>query len=450
MTNRLNAKQLISCLALGVLSALVFAPWSYYWLIPLTFSGLFAMQHQATPKQATWLGFVFGLGFFGIGISWVFISISRFGTQDNLLAGLLTGSLIGYCALYPALAGYLTRLAATSVAWWLAPLVWWLTEQLRSIALTGFPWLVLGTSQTDSPLAPLAAYIGATGLSALLLLMASLLSQCWLQAKRRRYWLASMALIVLSLVASINLRRPALMPQLNLSIVQANIPQSLKWQPGKVEKIVGQHLELTDWQHRLIIWPEGALPGVVNRHPKLVEKITRLAQQHHSTLLFGTITQQAGGFYNTLLAVGQDSGYYTKRHLVPFGEYTPLESLLAPLERRLNIPQSMLIAGNLDQPLLKVDGLTIAPFICYEIAYPSLVKRSAKQADMLLVITDDSWFGQSIASAQHLQIARMRAIESNKPLIFSSNTGPSALIDGNGRILQQSTAYQIDKLKITS
>src|SRR3989338_4698100 len=191
------------------------------------------------------------------------------------------------------------------------------------------------------------------------------------------------------------------------------------------------------WDSALIIWPEAAIATTQLEAQPYLHELNELAKQHQVTLITGIPLQLNNYFYNGLVVLGANEGTYLKRHLVPFGEYLPMRWLFGIFSNFVDIPMADLSAGPLQQKLLTADGMTIAPYICYEIAYPEEMAETLQQEQIILVLTDDSWFGKSIASQQHLQIADWRAIETGREVLTATNNGITAIIGPDGKIIQQ-------------
>ena len=193
-------------------------------------------------------------------------------------------------------------------------------------------------------------------------------------------------------------------------------------------------------RNRLLVMPEAAIPLFADEAKSYLAPIHRALLAQHSALITGIALRDSGGRhdYNGMLALGESHGYYYKRHLVLLGEYIPLADYLTDwVNRFIAIPLSSLTPGPSSQPPIEALGIRIAPFICYEIAYPDLVSKSQRSAGLLLVLSDDSWFGRSWAAAQHLQIAQMRALENGRFLLFSTNDGITAVIDPSGVVIKR-------------
>ncbi|MCC2666782.1 MAG: lnt [Gammaproteobacteria bacterium] len=434
----------------GAVLTLAFAPFSLFPLAILSPALLLWLWLSITPKQAFWRGWLYGLGFFGTSVYWVFISIYTFGNASVFLATLITGSFIALLALFPACQGYLLNryfpenngrkmICAFSA-------LWVLLEWVRSWFCSGFPWVLLGDSQIYSPLKGFAPVYGVYGVSLAVLLSSGILVHAYWNMKKRKYksvYYSLAALIILWVIGGgltfITWTKPHGKP-IQVSLVQGNIPQEIKWSPNQLQLTLDRYAKLTQahWDSSIIIWPEDAIPLPLKTALPFLDELTMQAKQHHTSLVLGipvkNESNQNDEYFNTVIAIGAYTDAYVKHHLVPFGEYTPMPSLLKPIMRLFNIPMSNFIPSTGLPKSLEINGITIATFICYEIAYPELVVSHDSSMGMLLTVSNDAWFGQSIASAQHLAIAQMRAIEMGRPLLFVSNTGITAIIKPNGKL----------------
>lgn len=380
--------------------------------------------------------FVFSLGFFGLGASWVFISIHRFGGASVFLAGLLTALFIFYLSFLQAGFGWVFAQVTSPWKRVLAfPLGWVLFEILRSYLFTGFPWLLVGTAHVLSPFGALAPIGGVWLISGAVTLSASLCYYCLTEKKPVRYIaLSGMALLGLLLW---NLQDKSwttpLEKTVTIALVQPSIAQELRWDPRhtqqtllELQRLSAPYWDTVDW----LIWPEGAMPVPL---PDSESWLNNLANQHPSLLLTGVpALSQTGSYTNEVWAVGTTE-HYQKEHLVPFGEYVPFESWLRGAIAFFDLPMSDFQAGVRTGPLaLKDWSLGVA--ICYETAYPELMRARAKNADALLILSNDAWFGHGFAPAQHLQIAQLRARESGRMVLRATNNGFTAIINPDGTI----------------
>lgn len=442
----------LSAFICGGLLPLAFAPVYLYGLSIICPAVLLGLWLKASPRQAAWLGFVFGLGFFGVGISWVINSIYLYGNTNLFIAILITALFVATLALFFAIPGYLLQKCfghrAIPKVLLVFPSLWALFEWIRSWILSGFPWLLLGHSAVSSPLAGMAPIVGVYGLSFLLtlasgLLLIASLPQLSCGTTNKLSWQKSniagfSLLLLIALCYSSNQLHWGSDhgAPLRTSLVQGNIPQNMRWDPTQVSNILERYQDLSAglWSSRLIVWPEAAIPLTPTQGSVFYHNLDQRALSHQSTVLFGLPIEQHNTYYNGVMTLGANQGVYTKRHLVPFGEYVPFENQLRGLIGFFNLPMSSFLAGKLVQPLLQVEHIPIGSFICYEVAYNTLLRQDVPQAELLVTVSDDDWFGRSLAPWQHLQIAQFQAAASARPMIFASNSGSSAFIDAQGQI----------------
>ncbi len=432
----------------GAILPLAFSPFGIYAVAFMSPALLCYLWIKSTPKQALLCGLLFGMGFFGIGFSWISISIHNFGNMSLWLTWIATLGLACFLSLFIAIPGYLFQryggtkpLALQCLC--LFPAVWLLSEYLRSTLLTGLPWLLLGYSQTDSFLRGLSPLIGTYGISLVVTLIAGSFVLCLTSKTLKNRLIAIGILLILiipaSLLNDITWSKSTGKP-IKVSLIQGNFQQFLKWDSHLLRTILQTYLQLS-MQHRdsrIIVWPEAAIPFYPSQLPSYMDQIKTLASDSNTLFLLGapTTSKNKKRFFNSLLMVGSTSEQYDKHFLVPFGEYTPLESWLKPLFDSFSVPMSDFSKGPKQQGILHDQELKIAPFICYEIIYPNYVIKHSMGSQFLVVINDDGWFGRSIALAQHLQMAQMAALETNRFVLFCSNTGITAIIDPLGKVIE--------------
>lgn len=449
-------------LAAGAALPLAFAPFNLYPLAVLCAALLFATWRGVGPRRALWRGWLFGLAQFGLGVSWVYVSMHDFGGVSAALSVALTALLVVVLAVFPALAGYLAvRLtqrgaASTSALLLVFPAVWTLIEWVRGWFLTGFPWLNLGYSQSDAPLAGLAPLAGVYAVSLAVAASGALLLAAFERGRggfRPRYLILLAVLwLAAGLGGGVEWTQPEGEP-LRVSLVQGNVSQDMKWQPGMLEPTVALYQELTraHWDSDLIVWPETAMPMYYLQARPYLDALGAEARAHGTALLIGLIYMEAASdaYYNSMVSVGgEHDGYqvYHKHHLVPFTEYLPLKAALAGLVDFMNVPMSDFSAGPAVQAPFKVAGQRVGMSICYEDAFGEEMIRRLPEATLLVNVSNDAWFGRSVAPFQHLQIARMRAIETGRPLLRATNTGVSALIGHRGELLGASPQFKVHVL----
>jgi apolipoprotein N-acyltransferase len=443
------SKLILSPIA-GALAVLSFAPF-HIWPLAIISVAMICFCFLTSTRAIAFLqGWLYGLGYFGLGASWVFISIHRFGGANWALSAALTLLLVMFMSLFYGAAGYVLRrwlhrnFAIDCLCGF--PAIWMCAEWLRGHILTGFPWLVLGYSQTQGPLASFAPIIGVYGISMLISFTAGCLALLMFRVPQERYlWgIGSVAVIwLLAIPLDLIDWTQADAPPMQVSIVQGNIPQKDKWNSDLAPQITQRYIDLTQslWQSKLILWPEAAITTTPQEMQPLLEPEHDKAIQHNSAILLGApiYNPENDRYYNGAIMMSAAGGTYLKRHLVPFGEFFPLKSMFSWVYKQLSIPQSDLSPGPDQQPLMSAGGNAIAPYICYEIAFPSEVASHLHHGQIIAVMTDDSWFGDSLAARQHLEMAQMRARENGRFLIFASNTGPSAIINAQGIIIAKST-----------
>jgi len=444
-------RNLLTLLA-GSSLPLAFAPFSIFPIAVLSLALLLIRWRNCSPSQAFWQGLLFGIGMFGTGVSWIFISIHQFGHLPIFVALLLTISLVAFLALYPAGLGWLlARFFPTETLTKLVlviPASWTLSEWLRSWLFTGFPWLSIGYSQIDSPLQGFAPLIGIYGLAWLILLTASLLIVAY---HRQRLALITFLAIWGSgeLLSQVTWSKPLGNP-LKVALIQGNIPQDFKWLPSYQNATLQRYLELSQ-AHRdvdLMIWPETAIPLFYHEVPEVIDYLTRQHLTHHLDFLVGIpVMNQNNEYFNAVMSISQKPGFYYKRHLVPFGEYIPWQTTLGKLLKILDVPMSEFANGAAIQDNLYAAQQSIGISICYEDVVTPLIHRSLPTASFLVNVSNDAWFGDSLAPHQHLEMARMRALETGRYLLRATNTGISAVIDMKGRIVAQSPQFQLTALR---
>ncbi len=443
--------KLIVCLFAGALGVFAFAPFYLPWLAPVALVPLMFCLRKSSRWQSFFQGFFFGLGFFGFGVSWLFISIHRFGPAGIPLSLLLTSLFVVTLSLFPAINAYLfTRIFPrdTHYKWLIVfPASWTLFEWVRSWIFTGFPWLLLGYSQTNSWLKGFAPVVGIYGVTFLIVLSAALIFLLLMRRWRVKFF-CLIALIVIWFtgfgLAQIHWTTPT-GKTLKVSLIQGNIPQETKWQPEVVQMSMNRYLRLTktQWKSDLIVWPEAAVALPLPESKPYINSLNKLARQNNSSIILGVpIQANENGYYNAAIAIGESKGQYDKQHLVPFGEYVPLEKLFSTLFRLFNFPMSEIITNPKTSLWLTVNNISIAPFICYEVAFERFVRKALPKAKILLTITDDAWFGKSIAGMQHLQIGQMRSLEAGRFMLFVGNTGITAIITPQGCLSHVAVPFQ--------
>jgi apolipoprotein N-acyltransferase len=377
------------------------------------------------------------------------------------VAVVLNVALVAYLALYPALFAVVMR---RLIAWggpplvMMAPLVWVATELGRAHLFTGFPWVLLGYSQaTTLPIAQVASLFGVYGVSALVASVSAASTLFAMTSRRRPRVIAAATVSTLVIVSaawgSWRVGRGDLVRQgdtIRVGLVQADIDQAEKWDAARSASIFQEYLRMTRQAigagAQFVVWPESSAPFYFEEDPLGASQIQAIARQAHVPILVGSDQVEPGKparYYNAAFLVKPDGAVgavYRKMHLVPFGEYVPLKSILffaAPLVEAVSD-----FSPGTQAVLLPVDGHLVSTAICYEIVYPNLVRRFVRGgSELLTTITNDAWFGTTSAPYQHFEQASMRAVEEGRYLVRSANTGISGIVDPYGRVLQESRLF---------
>lgn len=452
---------LLLALISGALITLSFAPFNV-WPISLLSLTVFALLlKEQTMKQVLCRSFAFGLGLYGAGIHWIYVSIHNFGGAAPLFAAFLVFVFACFMALVFVLPFYLYgrwfsfHRYALLVA---LPACWLLGEWSRTWLLTGFPWLFLGYSHLDTWLAGWAPIGGVMSIGLILTANAGLIAELVWQGQSARaqkplmisaiafnlaFWVVGAAL------NTITWAEPEATP-IRIGMVQPNVDQGTKLTFNEATTIAAldqlRELSTDLWDNDWVVWPEAAIPTTLTFHEALpfLEEMNSKASAANAALFTGVIYEDRDKhkFYNSVVGLGEGYGFYHKRRLVPFGEYVPLEDQLRGLIEFFNLPTSFIHIGPQDQHGLIAKGVRITPAICYEIVYPDLVAQAAKETQVLLSVNNLGWFLDSIQAKQFMQMAQMRALETGRYLVYSTNNGPSAIIDNKGKIISQSDSFR--------
>jgi len=439
--------------ASGLALTCAFAPlalWPLAVLSPALLMWLWG--RAATPRAAAWLGFWHGVATFAAGTWWLYISLHGFGGAPIALALLLLAALVLLMAAYYAALGYaLKRYLPCDTAWatlLAMPCAWLLTEWLRGWFLSGFPWLSLGYSQTDTPLAGLAPVGGVYLVSAAVLLSAGGLVTT-LRGRGAARVLGLLALLLPWAGGAVLDRQEwttSAADATTVAIVQGAVPQDLKWQDDHHDATLAlyQRLNAQALGADIVVWPEAALPDLANNLNDYLANLARAAAAAHSSVLLGVVRVADDGqtYYNSLLSLSGNFALYDKQHLVPFGEYFPVPAFVRSWLRLLSLPYSDFTPGAPRQPPLPAGRLQAAASICYEDAFAQALRSAARSSDLLVNVTNDAWFGKAGARYQHLQIARMRSIEARRFQLRAANDGISAIIDPRGRVLATAPNFE--------
>ena len=441
--------------ALGAMLTLAFAPFNLYLLALVLAVPVLSTSLCLNPRSAARCAFWFGFGLFLSGTYWLYVSIHVIGMAPLWIAIPLMLGLVFIMATFFAVTGWLiSRLTGGDSMRLIVvgPAAWVFIEWVRGWFLSGFPWLSLGYSQIDSPLAGWAPLLGIYGVSWLLLISAV---GVVLVINRRRYPLA-LALLLLPWLLGEGLRSQEWThlvgePMLT-TIIQGGVPQERKWLPEQFAPTLEiYHNALIEVQEStLVVWPEVAIPSLVDMGNPYLSVLQDDSRARGRTLVLGILEHDlaAQNIYNSVLLLdGESQQVYRKRHLVPFGEYFPVPDFVREWMRLLSLPNNDISAGNAEQPILvAADGTKMGIAICYEDAYGAEQLYALPDAAVLINVSNDGWFGNSIAPHQHLQIARMRALESGRWVVRATNNGVSAFIGPHGKIAATAPQFEFATL----
>jgi apolipoprotein N-acyltransferase len=440
---------------LGAAMTLVFAPAEWSILAPILMLPLLYVGLTTSPRDAASHYFWFGLGMFLTGTYWIYISVYVFGNAALWIAILLMVGLSLIIACLMWIAGWLTARLCHGEPWrlyFVGPAAWVMIEWVRSWVLTGFPWLAHGYGQIDSALAGFAPIFGVYGVSLMLLLGTTAVLVAFITTGRERIIATSlifMPWILGGILTAIDWTEDYGDP-VRTTIIQGGILQDEKWLPSRRSSIMDYYRSstLSVPDSELVVWPEVAIPARHDQVENYLKNVDRDAKRNKQTVLLGILEYNderstEPQVYNSVFMLGgEERQIYRKRHLVPFGEYFPVPASVREWMRLRNLPYADLAAGDDVQPLLEAaNGAKLSVAICYEDAYGSEYLYAFPDADILINVSNDAWFGDSLAPHQHLQIARMRALEFGRYAVRSTNTGISAFIGPEGELLQSSRQF---------
>ncbi|WP_322070806.1 apolipoprotein N-acyltransferase [Paraburkholderia bannensis] len=486
----LPAWHYLAALALGALNTLSFAPTPHGgWLEIAIFAGLYFWLTRTTGwKSALFTGWAFGFGNFVTGVWWLYVSMHFYGGMPAPLAGAALGLFSLYLGVYPALAALIWSFCAGharknrdisrdmgadalpySPTWHGAfafASAWALGEWARGYIFTGFPWLSSGYAQVDGPLAGFAPIVGVYGVGWVLALVAALLVQALVSLRAARGGALTAALIALAVVIAglllprVNWTHPENAP-LDVRLLQGNVKQDMKFSESGTQDALNEFQKLiTEKPADLIVTPETAVPVLVQEIPeKFGRDIRAFADGTHTSILFGavggTITPEGRvvDYTNSLFGVtpGTNGLYrYDKHHLVPFGEFVPWG--FRWFVNLMNIPLGDFARGAPVQPPFLVHNQPVAVDICYEDIFGEEIARTVREnpvsPGILVNSTNLAWFGDTIALDQHLQIARMRSLETGRPMLRATNTGATAAIDAHGNVIARLPTFTVGSLDV--
>jgi apolipoprotein N-acyltransferase len=407
------------------------------------------------------LGLLTGVVYFGGTVYWTSNTVATFGGLPWVVAIPVAGLLVFYMSLYVAIAAaasgvMVQRFGATGL--FLAPAAWVATEYARAHIFGGFPWIPLGNAVvTLLPIAQVASLVGVYGLSWLLATINASFAVAAVTTGRRRVAAVLVALALLttaSIWGSMRMRENRLTrtgDTIAVGLIQGNVPQGEKWDRGRAREIFDRYLSMSRQSAaagaRLLVWPESATPFYFDEDPRNADEVRRLVRETGAQLLFGTDEIERGSpdrYYNSAFMLdraGATAAVYRKIHLVPFGEYVPMESWLTFVGPLIESVSSFSAGSRVT--MLPVSEHMATTAICYEVVYPHLIREGVRQgSELLTTITNDAWYGESSAAYQHFELASMRAIEQGRYLVRAANTGISGIVDPYGRVIARTKLFE--------
>lgn len=446
-------------LVAGLALPLAFAPFDHWWLAFLSPLVPLYFWLRLPPGQAARVGFAFGAAAFLAGTYWLYISVHVFGQTPLAIAVALMLGLVLIMGVYYLLAGALVaRYARGGAPPWLLiagiAAIWTLLEWLRGWVLSGFPWLSLGYSQLSSPLAGFAPVAGVYAVSFFAALVTAAAAVAWSRGLHARI-VAGVAVAVVfgggAMLKRVDWTEPSGQP-FAAALIQGGIPQNRKWLPEEFEPTLRLYRDLTmeNLDAKIIVWPEVAVPAVRQRVGPYLAKLDAVVEAAGVALVLGIpeVDPERGRSYNSMITLGEVEASYQKRHLVPFGEYFPVPQFVREWMRLRSLPYSDMARGARVQPVLDLGGHAAAVSICYEDAFAAEQLGFFPAAELIVNISNDAWFGDSIAPHHHLDIARMRSLEAGRWQLRATNTGITAFIDPQGRLAATSPQFEPAVLKM--
>jgi len=434
----------------GTALVLAFAPAGLWPLAPATLLLLFLLLQGRGPGHAAFIGWAFGLGYYGFGVNWVYHSLYIFGGAAASFAVILTAVFILIMCIFPALVAWASvrlkhggadsgpRLSNAIVF----AALWTLSELLRGTLMGGFPWILIGYSQTTGPLGPLAPVIGVYGIGFVLMISAlSIPALCRPASPNTRVGALGVLIgvTIFTIWASSASFTTPKTQALGVRMTQASIAQVVKFDPDRLKRTLDEYLALSvenlPDNTRLIVWPETAIPTRFNRVENYIESAITALEVRDIDVLAGGFDRSGEAIYNAVRQLGGRQQIYRKRHLVPFGEYVPLRGVTEMFSSFIQIPGADIASGDGPHVPLDVAGESVGVSICYEDAFGEEMRALLPASTLLVNVSNDAWFGEVIAPHQHEQKARMRARELGRPLIRVTNTGISSAISHTGDII---------------
>lgn len=446
---RSNKGRLILALGAGLVFPFAFAPFDLW---PLALFALVVLHQAIEHARGRWeivgIFFLFAIGKFGAGAYWIFVSLVSFSEATLFLAiGLFVAFLLVASALFSLSAFFAAKSPSPTLNALLFAAGLTVIEILFALPWAlSFPWLYIGYAFIDTPVSIFAPYGGVWAVSFVVALSAAAIGNAL-----NGQWRAIVVAVVLwSPGLTLSEGHLDEGESVSVALVQGNVRIEDKWKNQGWQESLSKYIWLSGFAPHtdLVVWPESAVPVDVN---PMEEEIIDTLGEFDGRLVFGALesrkVEHRSVTHNVVVAFDRSSlSFYRKERLVPFGEYIPMRNVLGGVLRPLGYPMSSLAPATSEQAPLRLGNLTLGSIICYEIAYPHLVRRRASQTDLIVVLSEDSWLGDTSGPWQHLQIARMRALELNRPLVRATNDGLTASIDGRGSIVKQLPQFRDDVL----
>jgi apolipoprotein N-acyltransferase len=445
-------------LVAGVSTTLAFAPFDLSWLVFVALAVPFYLWNRLTAKQAAVSGWLYGMGLQCSGVSWIYYSVHVHGSAPAIFAALLIFLLSCYLSIYTALAAYtVNRFLPDRPALRLMlfyPASWLLFEWLQGYVMTGFAWMQLGYTQIDLPLSGFAPVFGNHAVGGLLAVSAGALALLLMKSRQSSFKFVMSVILPVFVLWSVG----ALLKTVDwtqadgdavrVSLIQGNIAQKDKWKQHMKQPTMDLYRELSLQQRDvdLIIWPETAVPDYWHRIGPFIRELREEMAPLETDLLLGIfVKNEKQRVLNSLVNINGEM--YHKRHLVPLGEFIPLRFLIEFFNKFVKIPMSDIASGEYDQPLLTAAGVPLGVSICFEEVFARDVIRDLPEAKLLVNVSNDAWFEDSIEPHQHHAIARMRALEAGRYMIRSTNTGITSFIGPHGEVITQLPQFETGVLK---
>lgn len=455
-------KNSMIALGLGAFSVLAFEPVGIQPFAMVSIAGLFWLWLKSdTLFEGFKVGFWFGLGLFGVGVSWLISSMYIYSNMHLAVAILATLVFVAFLSVYVGLAGmlasYLKDERSKGVLLILVfPAIWVLLEWFRSTAFGGFPFLLMGNSHLDTWLDGYAPVFGVLGMSwAMAITAASLL---WIITEKA--WVGGSSVLAVLWLSAAGLQQvewvtPVGKP-VKVALLQGNISQDQKWRADQFMPTMKSYVGMTkkNLNADIIVWPETAIPSYFDVVQKgALKTFLKDAKLLETDVLLGTITRNKEDgtkrYYNALVNAQNPAQEYRKSHLVPFSEYFPFPDLFTRLSALFDIPFSSFTHGKSGKEArnMLLAGHQVGLSICYEIAFGEELAESLPESKFLITVSNDAWFAHTLEPAQQLQDVKMRALELGREIARSTNTGYTVIVDVNGKVKQQIPAYEVGVLK---